>query len=703
MPRRLCSLSAAIVLLLAVPAIAQNPSWKLPSKTAGDKLLEDYFAAETERLARDSAETVASADQWAQTKAKARGELLEMLGLDPLPEKTDLKPVVTGTVEHEGVVVEKLHFQSRPGLYVTGNLYRPKTVDKPLPAILYVCGHGQVKKDGISYGNKVHYQHHGYWYARHGYVCLTIDTLQLGEIEGIHHGTHRYGMWWWLNRGYTPAGVEAWNCVRALDYLQSRDEVDDEKLGVTGRSGGGAYSWWIATIDDRIKCAVPTAGITDNFDHVVDGAVEGHCDCMFMVNTYRWDYPQLAVMVAPRALLLTNTDSDPIFPLDGVVRVFEHTRKAYQHEKAATALGLNITAGGHVDTQEQQVHAMRWFNRHLKAKESLIEDAAEKHFTPEQLKVFDKLPEDEINTKIHETFVVAAPEDEVPTDTAAWKTMSENWRQQLLGKSFRAWPNDPDPDRVRATYKGYARDGMELHQFQITTQDKVTLPLFLVQKDASKHPDRMVLHVLDQQGWETANRWWPGALTGDGNPRMTEIDWEAWKQIADDDPRESSTMHVLFAPRCVGPTALSADEKKLTQIDRRFYLLGQTLDGMQAWDIRCALQALEPWKKPDPDQQEAPIEVKASGRLGGVALYASLFEPSVDKLTLTDLPTTHRNGPYFLNVSRILEMPQAVAMAAERTPIVLRTSEPTAWEYPQAVAKKLGWSDRVTIEAKEKE
>ena len=58
---------------------------------------------------------------------------------------------------------------------------------------------------------------------------MTIDTLQLGEIEGIHHGTYRYGMWWWLNRGYTPAGVEAWNCIRALDYLQSRAEVDPKR------------------------------------------------------------------------------------------------------------------------------------------------------------------------------------------------------------------------------------------------------------------------------------------------------------------------------------------------------------------------------------------------------------------------------------------------------------------------------------------
>ena len=67
-----------------------------------------------------------------------------MLGLDPLPEKTDLKPVITGRVEHDEFVVEKLHFQSRPGLYVTGNLYLPKKIDKPLPTILYVCGHSRV-------------------------------------------------------------------------------------------------------------------------------------------------------------------------------------------------------------------------------------------------------------------------------------------------------------------------------------------------------------------------------------------------------------------------------------------------------------------------------------------------------------------------------------------------------------------------------
>ena len=65
----------------------------------------------------------------------------------------------------------------------------------PLPTILYLSGHGPVVKNGISYGNKVSYQHHGAWFAQNGYVCLILDTLQLGEIQGLHHGTYREGMW----------------------------------------------------------------------------------------------------------------------------------------------------------------------------------------------------------------------------------------------------------------------------------------------------------------------------------------------------------------------------------------------------------------------------------------------------------------------------------------------------------------------------
>src|SRR4030042_756170 len=262
-----------------------------------DAMLADYFRAETAKLRDRCLTGVKSLEEWQAKRQLYREQLFEMLGLMPLPEKTDLKPVVTGKLEHELFTVENVQFQSSPGLYVTANLYIPKSLEKPAPAILYVCGHALVKKDGVSLGNKTAYQHHAAWFARQGYVCLVIDSLQLGEIEAIHHGTYRYNMWWWNCRGYSSADVEAWNCIRALDYLETRKEVDKERFGVTGRSGGGAYSWWISAIDERIKAAVPVARTTDLQNHVVDGCVEGHCDCMYIVNTYRWDYPLGAARV----------------------------------------------------------------------------------------------------------------------------------------------------------------------------------------------------------------------------------------------------------------------------------------------------------------------------------------------------------------------------------------------------------------------
>jgi dienelactone hydrolase len=370
------------LLWLAGEASAQSPEAK-----PGDALVGKYFAQQTRELTDRALADIKSLEDWLAVRAEYRRQLFEMLGLDPLPPKSALNPVMTGTIESDDFVVEKLHFQSLPGLYVTGNLYRPKQQDGPLPAILYVCGHGGVKKNGISYGNKTHYQQHGAWYARNGYVCLMIDTIQLGEIEGIHHGTYREKMWWWNNRGYTPAGVEAWNCLRSLDYLQSRDEVDDDRIGVTGRSGGGAYSWWIAALDERIKVAVPVAGITSLHNHVVDGCVEGHCDCMFMVNTYRWDYPMIAALVAPRPLLISNTDKDSIFPLEGVIDVHRKVRRIYELYEAGDQLGLHITEGPHEDTQELRVHAFRWFNRFLKVDLSLIDAVTTSFFDVEQLKV----------------------------------------------------------------------------------------------------------------------------------------------------------------------------------------------------------------------------------------------------------------------------------------------------------------------------
>jgi hypothetical protein len=520
----------ALLLLTAVVSRAAAPA---PSQlNAADRMFAEYFRAETEKLAASSLADVKTLRDWTDHRAEYREQLFEMLGLSPRPAKTDLHATITGRIEHAEFFVEKLHFQSLPGLYVTADLYVPKHLTGRAPAILYGCGHATVKEGTVSMGNKTGYQHHGEWFARHGYVCLMIDTIQLGELEGVHHGTKRLGMWWWNSRGYTPAGVEAWNGIRALDYLQSRAEVDPEKIGMTGRSGGGAYTWYTAALDDRIKVAVPVAGITDLHNHVVDGKVQGHCDCMFMVNTYRWDYPKLAALLAPRPLLLANSDKDGIFPLDGVLRVHSELARLYALHKASDKLGLLITEGPHKDTQDLQVPAFRWFNRWLKGEpDTLIKDAAEKLFSPKDLRVFPigAEPKDQRTTKIHDTFVpMAAPA--VPADAVAWQRQRTEWMQALREKVFRGWPAEGQSLAAKET----GDEKSDLPVWMFSSQGPLRLSLGMTSYASNSKVKHVYLAVADDQ--------------------MTHVRFDrAWW----DDVEKGKADFVLFFPRGLGPTVSS--------------------------------------------------------------------------------------------------------------------------------------------------
>jgi len=630
--------------------------------------LADFFESEVTKLEQSNEltryETLAD---WERAKPVLRQQLFDMLGLDPMPQRLPLQPVVTGVVEHPEFVVERLHFQSLPGLYVTGNLYRPVQQDGPLPTVLYVCGHGQVKKDGISFGNKTHYQHHGAWFARNGYVCLTIDTLQLGEIEGVHHGTHRLNRWWWNSRGYTPAGVEAWNCIRALDYLESRKDVDGERIGVTGRSGGGAYSWWIAALDDRIKAACPTAGIVDLHNHVVDGTVEGHCDCMFMVNTYRWDYPQVAALVAPRPLLIVNTDKDTIFPLDGLVRLHERVRGIYDLHNKPEQLGLIVTEGPHKDTQELQVPVMRWFNKWLKKSEAPVPNYAEKLFTPQQLKVFDKLPADEITSKCHETFTQLA------IDSASFEPKKALAELQL--KTFGGWPTATLPANVRQV-AATETDGVKLTVHEFDSESGIRLRFYLAQPAAAA-PKALHLETVDDANWQQQLQLAKAGFASAFGDELAQAGIDPKSPVPPDLQkkfagwmryiRDHQAAYITFAPRGVGPTALGGDKRYQTQVRRRFMLLGETLASSQVWDVHRASEAARAL----PGMADLPLHFHASPEMTEVATFAALFEPKLASLTLAQPPREDKAAPDFLNWRRIVTPGQLLTLAEQKTKVNL--------------------------------
>ena len=211
--------------------------------------------------------------------------------------------------------------------------------------------------------------------------------------------------------------------------------------------------------------------MTDLQNHVVDGCVAGHCDCMYIVNTYRWDYAKIAALIAPRPLLLANTDKDRIFPLDGVQRLHRSLASIYELYGASDKLGLLITEGPHKDTQDLQVPAFRWFNRFLKGEEPLIRIAAEKLLAPKELKVFATLPGDQRTTRIHETFVpMASPA--VPADHREWQRKRAAWMQALREKSFAGWPVTPEP--LAATQVSqHTQRGIRITTWNYTSQGAV--------------------------------------------------------------------------------------------------------------------------------------------------------------------------------------------------------------------------------------
>jgi dienelactone hydrolase len=619
-----------------------------------DAAIEKFLAGETARLGQRVLDGATTLKEWESRRVRLREEYLYMLGLWPLPEKTPLNAKVTGTVERGDVVIEKLHYQSRPGLYVTANLYRPKKVTGKLPAVLYVCGHSSRGRDG----NKTAFQDHGTWFASNGYVCLIVDTLQLGEIAGIHHGTYREGRWWWQAAGYTPAGVECWNGVRGLDYLVSRDDVDADRLAVTGISGGGAATFWVAAADERVKCAVPVSGMSDLESYVGNKVINGHCDCMFLVNAYGWEWTTIAALVAPRPLLFANSDDDKIFPMDGNRRIIARLRTLYKLYDKPDLVDEYVSKGGHDYRPDLRQAVFAWINKHVKGDTGPVKDADFEPLPGKELRVFpeDKdVPADAVNAKVDEKFV---PRAKVQLPEAG---KYDEWRKGLLNelreKSFRAFP-----ERVPAAKEARMADAF-------VAQDLITEPgieartgLTLDRNDGTKTAVLVVLNAEDVAEGKGTREWEKKLLK----------DEELW----------------YLLPR--GVNASWTRKSPPNYVERAHALLGRTVDEGRVWDVIATVRYLD-----DSTKGKWRWKVAGSGQAGILAAYAALFEPSIQEVVVVDPPASHAEGPVFLNVLRVLDVPQALGMLAPR-PLTLVNAKDKASDRTAAIYKAAGAEDKLT-------
>ena len=621
-----------------------------PNPFGGDAMVEKFLASDVDLLAGRVFDAATTPAQWEAIRPRLKAELFQMLGLWPVPERTPLQARVTGTIDREGpVVIEKIHFQSRPGLYVTGNLYRPRDVHDRLPAILYVCGHAGRGRDG----NKAAFQDHGMWFARNGYVALLVDTLQLGEVAGVHHGTYNLGRWWWQALGYTPAGVECWNGIRAIDYLITRPDVDPGRIGVTGISGGGATTFWIAAADDRVACAAPTSGMSDLESYVKHKVIDGHCDCMFMVNTYRWEWTTIAALDCARPLLFANSDHDSIFPMDGNARVIDRLRRFYALLGHSERVAEHVSPGGHDYRPDLRVAIFGWMNAHLKNEHAPVKDADDPPIDGKRLRVFPEdsdLPADARNARIDETFVERAKLS--PPAPEQWQDFKARQVAALRARSFR-----PFPERVPPAQGPLRAAGEPGKQILLATEPCIDVALLDLRSEHKLAP-RGTLIVLNEGESPGVIPEWARSLVGEDAV-------------------------VVLAPRGMGPTAWDRKSPP-NYVARSLALLGRTADQGRVYDAASVVR----WLADDPTSKRT-WRIAGSRQAGVIAAYSALFEPAVAEVLLVDPPDSHRDGPIFLNVLRVLDVPGALGLLAPR-PLMLIGAKGDAWSLTKSFYERAG-------------
>ena len=266
-----------------------------------------------------------------------RAALLEMIGGLPL-EKTDLHPQITGKIQRDGYSIEKLIFQSLPGVYVTALVYSPEDHSQKHPAVLVPAGHAT--------NGKIHYQGLSQRLVKRGYVVIAWDPVGQGERSQFWDGTagkSRYNLVCAEHAvlgnlaylaGANLARWEIWDGMRAVDYLLTRPDVDAERINITGTSGGGTQATLIAALDPRIKAAVPSCYISSLPMRManrifVDPDSDPEQDLYGMI-AMGMDHVGLLMLMYPRPVMVASAVLD-FFPIEGARKTFREAQVWYEN------------------------------------------------------------------------------------------------------------------------------------------------------------------------------------------------------------------------------------------------------------------------------------------------------------------------------------------------------------------------------------
>jgi len=298
-----------------------------------------------------------------------RRTLLQMIGGLP-NEKTALNAHVTGNIQMEGYSIEKLIYESLPGVYVTALVYAPDDRSKKHPAVLVPAGHAA--------NGKIHYQALSQRLASRGYVVIAWDPVGQGERSQFWDaktGKSRYNLVCGEHAvlgnlaylaGTNLARWEIWDGIRAVDYLLTRPDVDGDRIGITGTSGGGTQTALIAALDPRIKVAVPSCYVSSMPMRMgnrifVDPDSDPEQDLAGMISN-GVDHSGLLLLMYPRPVMVASAVLD-FFPIEGARKSFREVQRLYERFDHAERIEMVEGYHGHQFSDENQEQALDFLDR----------------------------------------------------------------------------------------------------------------------------------------------------------------------------------------------------------------------------------------------------------------------------------------------------------------------------------------------------
>ncbi|MBK9389804.1 MAG: acetylxylan esterase [Bacteroidetes bacterium] len=323
-------------------------------------------------LAKRSAEikNINTLQEWQKRQDYIRTTLTEIVG--PFPEKTPLNAKIVRTIEKEKFRVEHIIFESQPGFYVTSSLYIPKGLSKKAkaPAIIYCSGHSE---DG--YRSPV-YQYVITNLVLKGFVVFAFDPVGQGErleyydkekgksTAGGPTKEHSYPGNQAFITGSSQARYMIWDGIRAIDYLVTRKEVDPSRIGITGRSGGGTQSSYIAAFDDRIYASAPECYIT-TFTRLLQTMGNQDAEQNFPRFIEKdLDLPDLLSVRAPKPSLMITTTRD-IFSIQGAREAEAEVNRIYESFGKKENFGRAEDDTSHASTLKNREAMYAFFQKHL--------------------------------------------------------------------------------------------------------------------------------------------------------------------------------------------------------------------------------------------------------------------------------------------------------------------------------------------------